>query len=170
MKTRWQELRNKHWTNRTAQERFLILTLSAVLTPVVYYFLLWQPAHLAVGQLEQTLPTLRAQSLKLLDQATEVEALRHRPQLAALDSVALKISLEDSAQRKQLRSSITSIEMQESNGVRITCDAISFNLLLTWMRDIQQEQHIRAESLSIVALPQTGMVKVNATFTNGSNP
>ncbi|TAJ77824.1 MAG: type II secretion system protein M [Gallionellaceae bacterium] len=168
MKTRWQELRSKHWSGRPAQERRMIVWAAAVLLPVVYYFLLWQPAHRTVAKLHETLPVLQAQAAKLNDEAAEVDALRHRPQLAALDAAALKTSVEESAQRHQLRTAINTLEIQESNGVRVTCDAISFTAWMAWLRDLQQEQHIRADSISISALPQTGMVKISATLSNGN--
>ncbi len=169
MKTRWQELRSKHWSSRPAQERRMIVWAAAVLLPVVYYFLLWQPAHRAVAKLHDTLPVLQAQAAKLTDEAAEVDALRHRPQLAALDAAALKTSVEESAQRHQLRAAINTLEMQEPNGVRVACDAIAFTAWLGWLRDLQQEQHIRADSISISALPQSGMVKISATLSNGNS-
>ncbi len=168
MKTRWKELRSKHWNSRSTQERRTLFIAFTLLLPIVYYFLLWQPAHRAVAKLHTTLPALQAQSLKLKDQAAEIDALRHRPQLAALDATALKSSIEESALRHQLHTSITSLDAQEPNGVRITCNAISFASWLGWLRDLQQEQHIRIGSISVSALPQAGMVKISATLTNGS--
>lgn len=168
MKTRWQELRSKYWETRPVQDRRAIMLAAVVLLPVIYYFLLWQPAHHAVSKLHDSIPVLQAQLVKLTGQAAEAEALRHRPQLAALDAVALKSGIEESAQRHQLRTAIGSLEVQEPNSVRITCDAISFFAWLNWLRDLQQEQHIRAEAVSISALPQSGMVKINATLSNGN--
>lgn len=168
MKARLQQLRNQQWNNRPAQERRTILLGAVVLIPVIYYFMLWQPAHQALAKLHTAVPVLQAQSARLTEQAAEVEALRHRPQLAALDAMALKTSVDESAQRHQLRASITTLEIQEPNSVRIGCNAIPFAVWLNWLRDLQQEQHIRADSVSIAALPQSGMVKVSATLNNGN--
>lgn len=167
MKTRWKELRSKYWNGRTAQEKRVIIVSGVVLIPVIYYFFLWQPAHNAVTKLKKTIPILQAQSLKMIDQASEVDALRHRPLLAGLDAAALKSSIIDSASRYQLSSALTSFELLKSNGVRITCDSISFAALISWLHVLEQEQHIRPDSISITALPQSGMVKISATLTNG---
>jgi type II secretory pathway component PulM len=167
MKTRLKELRATHWSNRPAQERRIIAIVSLLLLPVIYYYLLWQPAHFAVAKLHITLPTLQAQATKLQDQATEIEMLRHRPALVALDAVALKSSITESATRHQLSTFITGIEVQEPNEVRITCDAISFSVWVTWLRQFEQEQHIRTDAISISALPQAGMVKISASLSNG---
>jgi general secretion pathway protein M len=168
MKTRWQEIRAKYWNTRTAQERQLLAFAAVLLLPIIFYFVLWQPAHRSVAKLHDTLPLLQAQSLKLQDQAAEVDELHHRPQLAALDAAALKSTIEESASRHQIRAAITTLDVQEPNGIRVTCDAIPFAQWLTWLRDLQKEQHIRADSISISSLQQTGMVKINATLTSGS--
>jgi general secretion pathway protein M len=169
MKTRWQELRAKHWSNRPAQERVLLAWAAVLLTPIIYYYLLWEPAHQGVAKLRIAVPILRAQQIKLNEQAAEVESLNHRPQLTALDATALKISIESSLLRHQLRTAINSMEVQEPNGIRIASDAIPYIAFITWLRELQQEQHIRVDSLSISALPQVGMVKISATLINGGN-
>src|ERR1019366_226136 len=107
MKTRWLELRSKHWNNRPAQERRVIAVAFLLLLPIMFYYLLWQPAHRAVAKLHNTLPTLQAQAHKMQEQASEVDALRHRPEIAALDAAALKSSIADSALRHQLSSYMT---------------------------------------------------------------
>lgn len=168
MKTRWQEWRSKHWDSRSAQERRTVTLAAIVLLPIAYYFLLWQPAHHALAKLHGNVPALQAQAAKLHEQAAEVDSLRHRPQLAALDMPALKSSIDESAQRHQLRGSITTLETQEPNGVHIACEAIPFVAWLAWLRDLQQEQHIRADSVSVSALPQSGMVKISATLINSN--
>ncbi len=170
MKTRWNELRARHWNNRPAQERRVIAIASLFLLPVVYYFFLWQPSHQAVAKLRATLPVLQAQAVKLQDQAAEVDVLRHRPEPAALDAQSLKSSIADSASRHQLSAFIATLDTQEPNGVRITCDAVPFSKWITWLHDLQQEQHIRADAIAVSALPQAGMVKINATLTNGNTP
>jgi len=64
MKTRWLELRSKHWNGRPVQEKRLIFLVGTLLLPVIFYFFLWQPAHSAVSKLHNLLPTMQAQSIK----------------------------------------------------------------------------------------------------------
>ena len=142
----------------------------AFLAPLAYYFLLWQPAHQATAKLQKILPSLRAESIRLNQQVSEVEALRHRPQLPSLTLTELKNTIEESATRHQLSASITTLELQEPNGIHIGCEAIPFATWLAWLRNLQQEQGILADSVSISALPQTGMVKISATLIYGNNP
>ena len=168
MKTRWQEFLSKCWRTRALRERQLITVAAIFLLPLIFYFLLWQPAHQAVAKLKVSLPVLQAQSIKLNQNAAEIAVLRHRPQVAALDSMALKLSVEQSAAKHQLSISISPVTSQDLAVIRITGDSISFASWLTWLRELEQEQHIRAESVSVSALPQAGLVKISATLSNGN--
>lgn len=167
MKSRWLAFKKRHWDGRATRERRAITLGALVLSPLFAYFLLWQPAHVASAKLSAGVPAMRIQAAHLHAQAVEAETLRHHPHPAVLDANALKTAVEESAVRHQMRDAINSLDAQQPNAVRITLAAVSFEQWLNWLRSLQQEQHIRAESAGIVALPQAGMVKINATLTNG---
>lgn len=170
MKTRWQTFKKRYWDNRKASERRTIALGTLALTPLLFYFLLWQPSHFAGTRLRAQLPEMRSQAAHLHTQAAEAEALRHLPHPAVLDAGALKTAVEESSMRHHMRDAITNLEAQQPNALRITLMTVSFEQWLNWLRSLQQEQHIRAESIGITALPQPGMVKISATLTNGAVP
>ena len=167
MKTNWLSFKKKYWDIRTQQERNVLQVAAWILAPVVVYFILWQPARTAVQKLHISVPVMYMEAERLRMQADEVELLRHRPKPALLDAVAMKTTIESSAQRHGLREAVTSLDLQEPNAVRISFVSVSFEQWLRWMRALQQEQHIRADSVSVAMLPQPGMVKISATLTNG---
>lgn len=167
MKAACREFRKRYWDERSATERRALLLAAAVLSPLVAYFLLWQPAHMATGKLTASLPLMRTQAEHVKLEAAEAETLRHSAHPAVLDANALKAAVLDSAAHNQLSDAITSVETQEPNAVRIALPAVSFEQWLAWLRALQQEQHIRVDAASVTALPQAGQVKVNATLTNG---
>ena len=167
MKARWLAFKKRHWDCRAAPERRAIALAALLLSPLLAYFLLWQPAHIADKKLRAAIPAMRVQAARLHTQAEEVEMLRHRPHPATLDATALKTAVEASALRHKIRDAISGLDAQEPNTVRITLATVSFEQWLRWLRDLQQEQHISAESVGVAALSQAGMVKVNATLTNG---
>jgi type II secretory pathway component PulM len=162
--------RLNHWDARPAREKRAILMGMTLLFPLLGYFLLWQPSHEAVRKLQMTLPVLRIQTAQMHTVAGQIEALRHRTQLAVMDAQAVKETVEAAATQYQLRELLTSITVQEPAGVRITLASVSFEKLLLWLRELQTLQHIRIESIALTALPETGMVAVRATLTNGSTP
>lgn len=167
MKARWLAFRKRHWDGRAARERHAIALGTLILSPLLAYFLLWQPAHVATAKLRAGVPAMRAQAAHLRIQAAEAETLRHHPRPAVLDAGMLKTAIEESAVRHQMRNAMTSLDAQQPGAVRIALAAVSFEQWLSWLRSLQQEQHIRAESVGIAALPQAGMVRINATLTNG---
>ena len=170
MKVLLQKLRQQHWDARAQNERRAITIGALFILPLFAYFLLWQPAHDAVGKLRKNLPKLQIQAEQMRLAAGQVEAMRHRPQLAVIDATAVKNAVEESASRHQLRDALTTIVAQEPNAVRITLNAVSFEKWLAWLRELQGSQHIRIDSASVTPLSDPGMVAVSATLTNGNTP
>jgi len=163
-----QGLRKKYWDVRTVQERQLLKLLALLLTPVLLYLIVWQPAHTATTKLRASLPSLYIDADRMRSNAEEIDAMRHLAKPALLDAVSLKASVEDSAERYELKEAISTLDLQEPNAVRISFASVSFELWLRWLRALQLEQHIRADSASVAMLPQAGMVKINATLINGA--
>jgi general secretion pathway protein M len=168
MKARLQKLREQHWENRAPNERKLIAIGALITLPLLSFFLLWQPAHESVAKLHTRLPQLRIQNEQMHQASVTIEDLRHRPQLATMDSLAVKTAIEESAIRHQLRAAVTTLDLHEPNGVRITLTSVSFAKWLIWLRELQQTQHIRIESVAITPLAEPGLVAVRATLTNGN--
>jgi len=169
MKDNWLNLKKRYWDMRSQQERDALKWTSWVLAPVLLYLILWQPAHSAVNKLKVSVPQLHIEAERMQTQAGEVELLRHRPKPALLDAVAMKSTIEDSATRSNLREAISTLDMQEPNAVRISFASVPFEGWLNWLRVLQQEQHIRADSVSVAMLSQPGMVKISATLVNGGS-
>ena len=168
MKARLKTLRLQHWDTRQQHERRGITIGALFVLPLLAYFLLWQPAHDAVGKLREKLPQLRMQTEQMRHAALQAEEIRHRPQLAVMDALAVKTAIEESATRLQLRDALTTIAAQEPNGARITLTSVSFEKWLIWLRELQQSQHIRIDSVAVTPLSEPGMVAVRATLTNGN--
>jgi len=167
MKTNWLDFKKKYWDGRSRQERNVLKILAAAATPFVVYLILWQPAHAAVQKLRVSVPLLAKVTERIKIQADEVERLRHRPKPALMDASSLKAAVESSALRNNLGEAISAMTMQEPNAVRITFVSVSFEQWLSWLKSLQQEQQIRAESVSVAMLSQPGMVKISATLVNG---
>lgn len=169
LNARWQELKKTSWGNRPLRERRVLAAGAAVLAPAVFYSLLWLPAHDGVDRLDKNLPLLRLQAAQMQRQVAEADTLRQRAQPAMLNPTAMKAVLENSAAAYQMRGAIESMEAVEPNGVRISLSSVPYAQWLEWVRSLQRDQHIRVETLSVVALQTGGMVKISATLVNGVN-
>ena len=136
-----------------------------VLLPVLAYVLLWQPAHQALPELHASLSRLRTQASQMQLLAEQVPSLRQQAQLSELDSDALKAVVASSARQAGLPLRVIS---GERNSVRISADNLPFSRWLQWQRALNKTQHIRVFSAMLVATPQAGMIKLQATLTNGA--
>ena len=155
-------VRKRFWDGRAVGERRLIVLVASILLPLLGFFLLWQPAHNAVARLRVRVPAMRMQAALLRDQTAEVARLNHYPHPALLDGKALKSVIETTAEQHHIREAITALDAQGSGAVRVTLDSVPFDQWLLWLRDLQQEQHVRVDSVGIAALAQSGMVRVNS--------
>jgi general secretion pathway protein M len=166
MKNKIAQLKASHWDTLSATEQKTILRGASVLVPLLMYGLLWQPAHQALPKLQTSLPQMRAQADQMQMLAGQAQSLRQQAQLAVLDSDALKIAVDKSATSAGLSLLVVP---GEQNSVRISADSIAFAQWLQWQRALESDQHIRVSSAMLVALPEVGMVKVQATLTNGAD-
>jgi general secretion pathway protein M len=166
MKKMIARLRTRHWDTLSASEQKTVKRGAWVLLPLLAYGLLWQPAHEALPRLQTTLPQLRAQADQMQTLAGQAQSLRQQPQLAVLDGDALKTAVERSAQAANLPLLVTP---GEQNSVRISAESIAFAQWLQWQHALESTQHIRVASAMLAASPEPGMVRVQATLTNGAD-
>jgi type II secretory pathway component PulM len=160
------KLKTRHWDILSATEQKTILRGAWILLPLLIYGLLWQPVHQALPKLQAALPQLRAQADQMHALAGQAQSLRQKAQPAVLDSDALKIAVEKSAQAAGLPLLVVP---GEQNSVRISAESVAFAHWLQWQRTLEATQHIRVSSAMLVASPESGMVKVQATLTNGAD-
>lgn len=166
MKNRIAQLKTNHWDTLSATEQKTISRGAWILVPLLMYGLLWRPAHEALPKLQTALPQLRAQADQMQALAGQAQSLRQQAQLAVLDSDALKIAVEKSATSANLPLLVVP---GEQNSVRISADNVAFAQWLQWQATLESTQHIRVSSVMLVASPEPGMVKVQATLTNGAD-
>ncbi len=159
-------LKTRHWDTLSATEQKTVVRGAWVLLPLLLYGLLWQPAHEALPKLQAALPLLRAQADQMQALAAQAQTLRQQAQLAVMDSDALRIAVEKSAQAASLPLLVTP---GEQNSVRVSADNVAFAQWLQWQRTLETTQHVRVASAMLVAAPEPGMVKVQATLTNGAD-
>jgi general secretion pathway protein M len=166
MKALIAKYKERHWNTLSATEQKTILRGSWILLPLLVYGLLWQPAHQALPKLQTALPQLRAQADQMQALAGQAQSLRQQAQLAVLDSDTLRTAVEKSAKEANLPLLVVP---GEQNSVRISAESIEFARWLQWQHTLETTQHIRVSSAMLVASPEAGMVKVQATLTNGAD-
>lgn len=160
MKSRWAAL--------SASEQNMVKWGAAIVLPILFYLMLWQPAHTNVVKLKTSVPQLRAQLAQIQAQAVEVQTLRQGAHPAVLEGDALRRIVTGVAEAAGWVAPMFVIEQADKQAVRVTAENIAFASWVKFLREIDSAHHIRADSLTVTPLPTTGMVKVDATLVNGA--
>lgn len=151
----------KWWESRSPRDRVVIAALGA-LVAVVLYFVLIQSAYRARTQLGASVATLRAQALRLEQDATELARVRavRAPPAAQSD---LRTQVQALIAGAGLSGGLLRIEATDANHVQVVFGSIAFAEWLQWVTALQS-QLIRLETGRVEALSTPGMVGVSATF------
>ncbi len=160
MKSRWAAL--------TASEQNMVKWGAAFVMPILFYLMLWQPAHTNVAKLQASVPQLRAQLAQIQAQAVEVQTLRQGAHPAVLEGDALRQIVISAAEAAGWGAPAFVVEQADTQAVRVTAENIAFASWVKFLREIDNAHHIRADSLTVTPQPSSGMVKVNATLVNGA--
>lgn len=155
------------WAAMTASEQNMVKGGAVLVLPVVFYLILWQPAHSHVEKLQRSVPQLRAQLAQIQAQAVEVQTLRQGTQPAVLEGEALRRIVSGAAESAGWTAPAFVIEPTDKQALRITADSIEFARWVRFLRELESVHHLRASSLNVDMLPTPGIVRVNAVLGNG---
>ena len=151
-----EQLRGR-WRTLQPRERIVLSGGGTLALIMLGYALFWAPLQRDLSHLRVAVPKERAQLLQMRAQVREVAALRARAPAAGNNSNLLS-TLERSAQEHKLRQYITRMEPDPVNGVRVSLDAVAFSALLQWLADLQRQSGVRADTATIAAQADTGIV------------
>jgi type II secretory pathway component PulM len=151
------------WGQRSARERALLACAAAAVVLVALYLFLWQPGLAASRRLSAALPKLRAQVELMRVQQAEIAVLR-KSAADALKGGDLRASLEASLARAPFAKSVQRIDAISAERATVAVVSARFEDWLRWVAAAQREAGARLERSSIVALPESGTVRADATF------
>lgn len=138
------------WNGLEARERRLLRIGAVLLALVLLYTGLLVPIQVELRRLRSAVPEARHQLAEMRAQAAAVQPLRGRQARPPAPGTLVPI-VEQSASARGLRASITRLEPDGSNGLRLAVEAIPFNGLLAWLADLQNEHALLVESVQLDA-------------------
>jgi type II secretory pathway component PulM len=159
---------HSRWAALSASEQRMLTWGAAIVLPVLFYLLLWQPAHSAVDKLQRSVPQQRAALVQLQAQAIEVQTLRQGAHPAVVEGDALRQLVNVASAAAGWIAPRVTVELAEKNEVRINADSVEFARWVKFLHELEATHHLRASSLTVSALPTVGLVKVNAVLSNGA--
>lgn len=151
------------WLASRSQREQRVLVAGLVLATVAaLYALVWEPALAATRRLSTQLPRMRAQVEEMSAHQLQVVALRKAINESRREgtpqAVAQALLASDPAY-KAARS-----QWQSSERLSVDIPAIDFDRWLALAGRLQSEGGLRVESCTISALPQRGVVRVEAVL------
>ncbi len=154
------------WGMRSGKERMLLYAAGAVVFAALLYLLLLEPVLAARKQLSAALPGLRAQVEDMRLQQKEIAALRKKV-AATSQHRDLKVLLQASIARSSFVNAVDPIESISSDAALLRAGPLIFDDWIVWIQSLQREFGVRLDACRIAATDQPGMVRLEATFTQG---
>jgi type II secretory pathway component PulM len=151
----------KAWESRAPRERAIIAALAVVLGAALYAWLV-QSAGRARVQLHTSVTTLRAQAVRLDEQALEYDRLRAAPAVSASQTDLLTL-VQAQAGAAGLSRALVRIDAPDADQVVVVFGAVAFADWLGWIAGLKS-QHARLDACRIEALSTPGLVSVTATL------
>jgi len=153
------------WQQLAPRERLVIGWGGAGLLVALLYAYIWQPLDAERHKLRAGLPALRVAAAGVRAGAEEASRLKASatpaPTGAALQA-AVQQEVNESGNGKALQ-----LNLLDENRVSAAWPAISFDAWTAMAVKLQAARHIRLESATVNALPEPGMVRVQAVFASG---
>ena len=149
-----------------SRERILVLSAVIVLALLLFYALVWQPAHSGYDRIKRNIAEQRATASWMQESAATVQQLKsanpatgqglgERSLLAVTDSTARAGGLAESLKR---------IEPEGSSGVRVWLEGASFDHFVTWLALLSSNHGINPDSISMERDESAGRVNVRLTL------
>lgn len=152
------------WASRAPRERWVLATLAVILGAALYLWLVLS-ADRARLQLRATVTALRAQAVRLEQQAAEFERLRAAP-AAPASQTDLRTLMQAQAGAFGLSRALVRIDALDAGQAQAVFGAVPFADWLAWVAGLQS-QHVRLDTCRIEAMSTPGLVGVTATFARG---
>jgi general secretion pathway protein M len=160
---------SEFWAARSPRERSVLRAGAVLVLGALLYGAILEPGLEARQRLSAALPRLRAQAHDMRLQKKEIEQLR-RTAGAVPQSGDLRALLRASVERSSWQRSVERIEWRSDERVLVAASAVGFDQWLDWLRALQHELGVRVVSCEITALPQPGVVRVEAVFAAAKAP
>jgi general secretion pathway protein M len=156
------------WQALAAHERQLASAAVVALGLVLAYVLLWAPLQTDLARLRSSVPEERAQLAWMRAQAEQLRALG--PRTAARSGTGDAVSaIEQSATARGIRAQISHIEADGAKSAQIVLEAVSFNTLIAWLVELQDNHGLLVDNATLDAHATPGTVNARIRLRNDAS-
>lgn len=151
----------KEWEGRKPIERMVFVAAVIAVVVLIYLWLVIVAAD-ARNSLKSKQPVLRAQSLRLEQQAAELERLRNTPPAPPVQG-DLRALVQTQVESVGLAKSVVRLDSTDASQVQLVLGDVAFPSCLALIEGLRA-QRIRLDSSRIEAATAPGTVTFTATF------
>lgn len=152
------EALRQFWSQRAPRERATLAAGAVVVLTAIFYFLLIEPAWTGITRLERSLPAARAQAAQLDSLLGEADALKLRPQVAALGATEARAAIERSLAAAGLKA--TRIQPLSEGDIQLTFTAVPYATWSSWLTGVERELGARAFAVNANRAASPGIADI----------
>lgn len=151
----------EYWRTRSLREKQFLAFGGALILAAILGLYVIAPLNKERARIRAALPALRQEAAALESAALEVNRLK--PRVSAPITISdMQMTLRESATSMQIDSSNLVINQSGAGRARITLNGVSFNRFANWIDALQRIHKLRVNAALIRALPESGMVAIEA--------
>ena len=160
----------RQWLDGLApRERNLVYAAAALLGIAVVYFAVVLPVTSAARHREARIVQKTSDLAWMQQVAPQVMAAAAAGGGVASDE-SLVVLVDRTARESGIGSSIRDQTPAGQNGLQLRLEGASFDLLMAWLANLQQQHGVRVDGAIIGAASAPGLVNANLTLAHGQSP
>ena len=140
------------------RDRWLLLGGGMLLTVFFIHWMLIAPMRQELARLRENVPADRAKLAKMQVQAGLLASVRASSPVGTGVQESLRATVEKTAEQRGLRTALRQFQ-DNAVSVQFSLDDVEADALLRWLEELSSRHGIRARSVQMELLPQTGRVR-----------
>jgi general secretion pathway protein M len=149
-----------------ARERRLVYAAAALASIALVYYALVLPVLTAAARREARIEQKTADLAWMREVAPRIAAGGAAPGAAGGES--LVVLVDRTGREAGLGAAIRDQSPSGENGLRLRLEAASFDVLVAWLANLQQQHGVRVDAASIDAAGVPGLVNASLTLVHGA--
>ncbi len=153
------------WLQLSKREKQSLVMGSVVLLGAMIYFLGWVPFSNKIDSLRQQLIHDQALLVWMRSTDAKLKAFANPSPQASLGNHSILGLIQTSIQKSELHKNVTQLRQLENASVQIFFHKVSFDLLMGWVIQICQQQHLIVKQITITPDDAMGVVSAELVLT-----
>ena len=161
--------RIKVWYLGLAQrERMLVASAGALLVLAITYLVLFGPAAKALNTRQARVVDKRQDLvwMRSVANAVRMAAVSHG---GPSGGESLVVLINRTAQQAGIASALNNQAPQGDNGIRVRLENVQFDLLVTWLGQLERQFAVRVDNANIERTDKTGYVNASLVLSRGAH-